>query len=85
VPAPGPVPRASARAAAAFAAVILLAAGARDAAVSGSIREYGLHYTAGVYNLADQRYEVPVSSTFAGRTMIENGRTFLVDLTGTYP
>jgi outer membrane receptor protein involved in Fe transport len=56
-----------------------------DAAVSGSIRPFGLHYTVGVYNIADQRYPVPVSATFASRTMPQNGRTFLVDLTATYP
>ncbi len=56
-----------------------------DASVSGAIRDYGLHYTVGVYNIANVRYEVPVSSTFASKTMPQNGRTFLVDLTGTYP
>jgi outer membrane receptor for ferrienterochelin and colicins len=56
-----------------------------DAAVSGSVRPFGLHYTVGVYNIADQRYQVPVSTTFASRTMPQNGRTFLVDLTATYP
>jgi outer membrane receptor protein involved in Fe transport len=56
-----------------------------DAAVSGTIRDYGLHYTVGVYNIANFRYEVPVASTFAGPTMPQNGRTFLLDLTATYP
>jgi outer membrane receptor protein involved in Fe transport len=56
-----------------------------DAAVSGNLRDYGLHYTVGVYNIADVRYQVPVSSTFAAPTMPQNGRTFLVELTGTYP
>jgi outer membrane receptor for ferrienterochelin and colicins len=56
-----------------------------DAAVSGAIRDYGLRYTVGVYNIANLQYQVPVSSTFAESTMPQNGRTFLVDLTATYP
>ncbi|MFT3772704.1 MAG: TonB-dependent receptor [Minicystis sp.] len=56
-----------------------------DATVSGSLIDYGLRYTVGVYNIAGWRNEVPVSNSFAGRTMPQNGRTFLVDLTATYP
>jgi hypothetical protein len=56
-----------------------------DATVSGNVRDYGLHYTVGVYNIADVRYAVPVSSTFATPTLPQNGRTFLVDVTATYP
>ena len=51
-----------------------------DVTVSGTIRGLGLHYTAGVYNLADQRAQVPVTATFASRTMPQNGRTLLFDL-----
>ena len=47
-----------------------------DAAVSGAIREYGLRYVVGVYNIANLQYQVPVSSTFAESTMPQNGRTF---------
>jgi outer membrane receptor protein involved in Fe transport len=54
-----------------------------DATISGTLK--GLHYTAGVYNLADQRAQVPVSRTFASRTIPQNGRTLLFDLTGTFP
>jgi outer membrane receptor protein involved in Fe transport len=54
-----------------------------DATVSGTVK--GLHYTAGVYNLADQRAQVPVSATFASATIPQNGRTLLFDLTGTFP
>ncbi len=55
-----------------------------DATVSGTLRDYGLHYTVGVYNVADVRYQVPVSSTFLSPTMPQNGRTFLLDLLGTF-
>ncbi|MGZ6143327.1 MAG: TonB-dependent receptor domain-containing protein, partial [Myxococcales bacterium] len=55
-----------------------------DATVSGSLKRFGLHYTFGIYNLADQRTLVPVSGTFASRVMPQNGRTLLFDLTGTF-
>jgi outer membrane receptor protein involved in Fe transport len=56
-----------------------------DAVISGRIRDYGLKYAVGVYNIADVRYQVPVSQTFLTSTLPQNGRTFLVDLLGTYP
>ena len=55
-----------------------------DATVSGTLKNFGLQYTAGVYNLADQRTLVPVSATFASRTLPQNGRTLLFDLTATF-
>jgi outer membrane receptor for ferrienterochelin and colicins len=56
-----------------------------DATVSGNLRDYGLRYVFGVYNITDQRYEVPVTDNFQSRTMPQNGRTFLLDLLWTYP
>jgi outer membrane cobalamin receptor len=56
-----------------------------DAAVSGNVRPFGLRYVIGVYNVADVRYPVPVGSSFLTSTLPQNGRTFLVDLLGTYP
>nr|WP_153822545.1 TonB-dependent receptor [Polyangium spumosum] len=55
-----------------------------DITVSGEVKSYGLRYVIGVYNLADRRVLVPVTDTFRSRTMPQNGRTFLVDLMGTY-
>lgn len=55
-----------------------------DATISGTLRSVGAHYTAGVYNLADQRVQVPVSSTFASRTIPQNGRTLLFQLDGSF-
>ena len=55
-----------------------------DATISGTLRDYGLHYTVGVYNVADVRWQVPVSTTFASPTMPQNGRTFLLDVVGTF-
>jgi hypothetical protein len=56
-----------------------------DATVSGWVREYGIRYTLGVYNLADWRYQLPVLDSFRSRTMTQNGRTILLDLLVTYP
>jgi outer membrane receptor for ferrienterochelin and colicin len=56
-----------------------------DAAVSGDVRAAGLHYTVGVYNIADFRAQYPVTETFLSRTMTQNGRTFLIDVTVSYP
>ncbi|MEZ4295933.1 MAG: TonB-dependent receptor [Polyangiaceae bacterium] len=56
-----------------------------DATISGQIRDVGVRYTVGVYNIADRRYQVPVADAFASRTMTQNGRTFLVDATWTWP
>jgi outer membrane receptor protein involved in Fe transport len=54
-----------------------------DAAVSGNLGDFGIHYTVGVYNIADVHYPVPVS--FPPGTLPQNGRTFLLDLSATYP
>lgn len=56
-----------------------------DATVSGNIRQFGLHYTVGIYNITDQRYEIPVTDTFRSRTMPQNGRTLRIDFLVTYP
>lgn len=56
-----------------------------DLAVSGYLRRFGVRYVAGVYNVADFRWETPVTQTFLSRTMVQNGRTFLADLIFTYP
>ena len=56
-----------------------------DATISGYLRDYGLRYTIGVYNVTDWRFEIPVTETFASRTIPQNGRTFLIDLLATFP
>ncbi|MBK9259921.1 MAG: TonB-dependent receptor plug domain-containing protein [Polyangiaceae bacterium] len=56
-----------------------------DLTMSGEMKSFGLRYVVGLYNLTDRRYAVPVTGTFPSRTMPQNGRTFLVDLTGTFP
>ena len=56
-----------------------------DATVSGYLRDFGLRYTVGVYNVTDWRFEIPVTETFASRTIPQNGRTFLLDVLATFP
>jgi hypothetical protein len=56
-----------------------------DLTLSGALRQPGLSYTLGVYNVADARYDVPVSSSFASRTIPQNGRTLLFDVTARLP
>jgi hypothetical protein len=40
---------------------------------------------AGVYNVADFKWALPVATSFASRTMSQSGRTFMLDRIGTYP
>ncbi len=56
-----------------------------DATISGAVHEYGLRYVVGVYNITDWRYQIPVTETFASRTLPQNGRTFLIDLIASFP
>jgi outer membrane receptor for ferrienterochelin and colicin len=56
-----------------------------DATLSGALRDYGIRYVIGVYNITDWTFRVPVTETFASRTMPQNGRTFLIDLLATFP
>lgn len=56
-----------------------------DATISGQVREVGVRYVIGLYNLADRRVQTPVATSFPSRTMPQNGRTFLIDAIWTWP
>lgn len=56
-----------------------------DATISGQVREIGVRYVIGLYNIADRRAQTPVASSFQSRTMPQNGRTFLMDVVWTWP
>jgi outer membrane receptor for ferrienterochelin and colicins len=56
-----------------------------DLTLSGFARRYGLRYVIGIYNLFDWVNEVPVADTYASRTMPQNGRTVLLDISLTVP
>lgn len=48
-----------------------------DAVLTGHEASPGLSYSLGVYNLFDRRYELPVSSALAPRSLPQTGRTLL--------
>ncbi|MFO0659383.1 MAG: TonB-dependent receptor [Polyangiaceae bacterium] len=49
-----------------------------DVVLSGEESRLNLRYALGVYNAFDWKQRVPVSSDFSQRTLIQNGRTFLL-------
>lgn len=49
-----------------------------DVVLSGEEARLNLRYALGVYNAFDWRQRVPVSADFTQRTLIQNGRTFLL-------
>ncbi len=51
-----------------------------DLVLSGNVRQYGLGYALGVYNLFDWRYDLPVGDMFYDPKMPQRGRTFLASL-----
>jgi len=51
-----------------------------DLVLSGRIREYGVRWALGVYNLFDWRYDAPVTDTFANPRMPQQGRSFMASL-----
>lgn len=56
-----------------------------DLALSGTAPSYGIHYVVGVYNMFDWRLDLPVVETYASRTLRQAGRTFMAELSATYP
>ena len=56
-----------------------------DTTLSGYATRYGLHYVVGIYNLFDWSFDLPVADTFASRTIRQNGRTFMLDVSIAYP
>ncbi|MCB9683714.1 MAG: TonB-dependent receptor [Alphaproteobacteria bacterium] len=51
-----------------------------DLVLSGSPPNSGLTYSVGAYNVFDQAYAIPVTDTFASRTMPQQGRSFLANV-----
>lgn len=60
-------------------------AGVADLTLSGNVKKFGVGYVVGVYNIADSRYSLPITSTYYSRLSPQNGRTFLANLNITYP
>lgn len=51
-----------------------------DLVLSGRVREYGVRWALGVYNVFDWRYDAPVTDTFASPLMPQQGRSFMASL-----
>jgi outer membrane receptor protein involved in Fe transport len=56
-----------------------------DVTLSGNVRKFGVGYTIGVYNVADVKYNLPITETYFSRLSPQNGRTFLANINVTYP
>ncbi|MBI4955895.1 MAG: TonB-dependent receptor [Myxococcales bacterium] len=56
-----------------------------DVTLSGTATRYGIRYVLGIYNAFDWKHEVPISESAASRTIRQDGRTFLLDVSATYP
>lgn len=55
-----------------------------DAVVSGSVSRFGVRYSIGVYNLFDWRYRLPITEGFASRTMLQQGRTLMLNVSASF-
>lgn len=51
-----------------------------DLVLRGEVPRYHLNWSAGVYNLLDWRYDVPITEGAVSPTMRQQGRTFLLSL-----
>lgn len=56
-----------------------------DLTLSGNVKRFGVGYVVGVYNIADQRYSLPITESYASRLSTQNGRTFMANLNVSYP
>ncbi|WP_437309541.1 TonB-dependent receptor domain-containing protein [Sorangium sp. So ce388] len=56
-----------------------------DLTMSGEIRRFHTRYVFGLYNAMDARYDYPVAETYRSSTSRQNGRTFLGEITVSYP
>jgi len=56
-----------------------------DLTLSGGVKKFGVGYVIGVYNVADTRYNLPITETYYSRLSPQNGRTFLANVNVTYP
>lgn len=56
-----------------------------DLTLSGNVKRLGVGYVFGVYNVANQRYDLPITETYYSRLSPQNGRTFLANINVTYP
>jgi outer membrane receptor for ferrienterochelin and colicins len=55
-----------------------------DLVLSGRVREYGIRWAFGIYNLFDWQYDAPVTATFANLRFPQQGRSFAASLDVTF-
>ncbi|WP_437281183.1 TonB-dependent receptor [Sorangium sp. So ce375] len=56
-----------------------------DLTVSGEIQRFHARYVVGIYNAMDTRYDYPTAESYLSATSRQNGRTFLAEITVSYP
>jgi hypothetical protein len=56
-----------------------------DLVASGNLKTFGVTYALGVYNVMDSKYVYPVSPSYLSSTLQQPGRTFVGDVTFTWP
>ena len=56
-----------------------------DLVASGNLKRFGVGYTLGMYNVMNTTYVYPVTPGFATTVMQQPGRTFLGDISVTWP
>jgi outer membrane receptor protein involved in Fe transport len=56
-----------------------------DLIASGNLKRFGVGYMLGMYNVIDSRYVYPVTPGFATSVMQQPGRTFVGDISVTWP
>ncbi|WP_437602059.1 TonB-dependent receptor [Sorangium sp. So ce590] len=56
-----------------------------DLTVSGELQRFHTRYVIGLYNAMGTRYDYPAAETYLSSTSRQNGRTFLAEITVSYP
>lgn len=56
-----------------------------DLTVSGELQRFHSRYVIGIYNAMDTRYDYPAAESYLSATSRQNGRTFLAEITVSYP
>jgi outer membrane receptor protein involved in Fe transport len=56
-----------------------------DVTASGNLKRFGIGYVFGVYNVLDSKYAYPVTPQYPNTVFQQPGRTFLGNITATYP
>ena len=55
-----------------------------DLVLSGEAERLGVRYALGLYNVGDWKYDAVPSGEFRQRTIVQNGRTVLANITASF-